>query len=163
MCKNSIGHIRKMARNILKEYFSDHQNIIKPIPIDDIAKKFNIEIHYLDSLEKSHKAIKHISPEDGRLLIGINKHYHIHSQRFSIGHELGHHFLGHPPESKYTNDEIICYNHEADEFSAEILMPLSELKQALKKDSIDDIAKALCVSRDALFIKIKNSNLLRYI
>jgi Zn-dependent peptidase ImmA (M78 family) len=164
MTNKGAGYIRKMARNVLAEYFHNSCEAIKPIPIEDIAKRNDIEIYYLEELGGNHKALKH-TQGDGRVIIGINKSYHIHSQRFSIGHELGHHFLGHPPESKCSEEEIKSYNQEADEFSAELLMPLSEVKKALKSRpvDIDGIAKKFCVSREALIIKIKNSNLLRLI
>jgi len=164
MTNKRVGYIKKMARNVLAEYFCDGGGIIKPIPVEDIARRNDIDVYYLEELGSNHKAIKH-TQEDGRVIVGINKNYHIHSQRFSIGHELGHHFLGHPPESRCSDEEIKYYNQEADEFSAELLMPLSELKKALitRPVDIDGIAKKFCVSREALIIKIKNSNLLRLI
>jgi|GEM_PF-2362188 len=161
--KKSTAYVRKMARKALKDYFNDNANTL-PVPIEDVVKKYNIEILYLDSLEPNHKAIKHVLPEENRVLFGINKNHHIHSQRFSIGHELGHHILGHPPEHSCTDDEIRLYNQEADEFSSEMLMPLSEIKSALtKKKSVAEIAKIFCVSNEALVIKIKSCNLLRYL
>ncbi|MFZ4524287.1 MAG: ImmA/IrrE family metallo-endopeptidase [Chlorobium sp.] len=160
--KKSTAHVRKMARKVLKDYFNDNANTL-PVPIEEIVKKYNIEVLYLDTLEPNHKAIKHILPEDNRVLFGINKNHHIHSQRFSIGHELGHHILGHPTESICTDEEIKLYNQEADEFSSEILMPLSEIKSALtKKKSVAEIVKIFCVSKEALVIKISSCNLLKY-
>ena len=160
--KKSTAHVRKMAKKVLKDYFNDNVSTL-PVPIEEIVKKYNIEVLYLDSLEPNHKAIKHILPEDNRVLFGINKNHHIHSQRFSIGHELGHHILGHPTESRCTDEEIRLYNQEADEFSSEILMPLSEIKSALnEKKSVAEIAKIFRVSKEALVIKISNCNLLKY-
>lgn len=157
---NRKGYIRNIARKCIKEYFKTRP-LEPPIPIEKIAKYNGFEIFELESMNENQRAIVHFIPEENRKLIGLNKKYHIHNKRFSIGHELGHYFLNHPPESECTDEEIKLYNREADEFSAELLIPLNLLKEKIRelKDA-KKIASLFLVSEEALWIKIKNQNLI---
>ena len=159
--KKRIGYARSLARKVIKEYFKKNPPETLPIPIEKIAEYNGFEIFDLDSLNANQNAIVYFLNEENRKLIGINKNYHVHNKRFSIGHELGHYFIGHPPESECTEEEVKLYNQEADEFSAEILMPLNLLKSKIKelKDA-KKVASLFLVSEQALWIKIKNQNLI---
>lgn len=155
-----IGYPRKMARQILKQYFKEHP-LKLPIPIEDIAKYLSIEIYLIDSMGKYQRALKLDLNDDKRKLIGINSSFHKHNQRFSIGHEIGHYVMEHPSEESCNDEEIKTYNREADEFSAELLMPLEVMKKELRKNNDPKIlARQFDVSEEALWIKIKNQGLL---
>ena len=157
------GYCRKLARNILTNYFKYYPPLEPPIPIEKIAEFNGFEIYELDSLNQNHRGVFFNLKEEKRKLIGINKNFHEHNKRFSIGHELGHYFLDHPPESDCSDEEIKTYNQEADEFSGELLLPLELLKTKIKtiKD-VKELAKLFQVSEQALFIKIQNQGLLKY-
>lgn len=159
-----VGYARKVARNVLKEFYGKKSPIVLPVPVNEIAESHGIEIFYLDNLEKHHRAIKQVVPDENRVLVGVNNTYHVHNQRFSIGHELGHHFLSHLPESECSEEEIKICNLEADEFSAELLMPLTELKRLITevKDT-EKIANSFKVSKEALFRKINSHGLLKHL
>lgn len=158
--KKRVGFARSKARIVLEKYLTNNPIEI-PIPMEKIAAYYGFEIYELEDLNKDHKAIKVELKEEQRKLIGLNKSYHKHSKRYSIGHELGHYFLNHPPEEECTQEEIKLYNREADEFSAELLMPLNLIKdkiQEYKKD-LKGLAKLLDVSEQALWIKIDSQKL----
>jgi Zn-dependent peptidase ImmA (M78 family) len=160
--KKRTGYIRKRARKIIDDYFTKNPPKNIPIPIDIIAQYSGFEIYELETMDSKQRAIFYNLKEEKRKLIGLNKNYHIHNKRFSIGHELGHYFLGHPPESECTEEEIKLYNQEADEFSGELLIPLELLKQKIKeiKDP-QKIATLFNVSEQALWIKIQNQGLIK--
>ena len=158
--KKRKGFARDMARKTLDEYFLRNPPIRIPIPIDKVAEFYGFEIFELNDLNEHQRAIKKEIKSENRKLIGLNASYPFVNKRFSIGHELGHHFLGHEEEDDCHNEENIVNNREADEFSAELLIPLSILKKLLKeKNSPAEIARLLIVSEQALWLKIINQNL----
>jgi len=159
--KKRSGYARDSARSLLSEYFRAYPPARIPVPVEEIVQYLGFELHLLDNLDENHRAIKLELPEEDRKLIGLNAKYHIHNRRFSIGHEIGHHVLAHPPESDCTDEEIKTYNREADEFAGELLMPLEELKRCMKSNKDPkSLAKEFLVSEQALWIKIKNQNLI---
>lgn len=160
--KKRIGFARKKARVILDKYFQDNPPVLIPIPVDKIAEHYGFEIYELTDLDKNHRGMIVNLKEENRKLIGINKNYHPNAKRFSIGHELGHYFLDHPAEDDCTEEEIIIYNKEAEEFSAELLMPFDLIKGELEKHkgNLDSFAKALGVSKEALYCKLQNQKLI---
>ncbi len=159
--KKRIGYAREEARKILKQYYgSTKKSFCPPIPVFDIAKSFGFEVDYLERIDESRSAI--MIPE--HKLIGLNKSHHIHRQRFSVGHELGHYFLNHSPEEELEKEGIDLCDKESDEFSAELLIPLELLKKQMKfEQDIEALSKTFNVSITALVIKITSQNLLKYL
>jgi Zn-dependent peptidase ImmA (M78 family) len=159
--KKRVGYPREYARKLLNEYFVLDPPFRLPIPIEKFSQFHGFEIYSLDDLFLDQRALKMEIKEEGRKLIGLNAKHHRHSQRFSIGHELGHFFLGHPLEDDSEEDEIKLYNQETDEFSAELLIPLDQLKAELHKSKdVNKVARIFDVSEEAIWIEIKNQNLL---
>ncbi len=156
--KKRIGFARNHARNLLERFKSAMVPKIEyEVPIIDIAKYLGFHIENLDSMADHHSAI--IYPDN--MLIGLNKNHHEHRQRFSLGHELGHYLLKHPPEFELPLEEIKICNREADEFSGELLVPLESLKRALKlTQNISELANLYNVSQEVLTIRLLNQNLL---
>jgi len=162
--KKRIGFCREMARKKLDKFFSKFPPFILPIPVFEIVKSFGYEIYPLNDLGKHQRAIKYEIKSENRKLIGLNSTYPLVNQRFSLGHELGHELLGHPNEDECDEDERKVCDREADEFSAELLIPFDDLKIKLKKKvSIPELARIYLVSEQALILKINNQNLLKYI
>lgn len=156
-----IGYARQKARTVLHEYFTKKPPVRLPIPVREIAEFHGFEVYELKTMSKHQRAIKKDLLSENRKLIGLNASYHRHNQRFSIGHELGHHFLGHPPEEDCDDDQIKVFNNEADEFSGELLMPLDMLKQKLVElKNVPKVAQAFDVSEQALWIKISSQRLM---
>lgn len=164
LSQKQIAFCRQKARNVLKEFEDNIGKIQPPVPIIEIASFHGFEIYHLDTIPNEQSAIIILDSDSGRRLIGINSSHHENRQRFSIGHELGHYFLGHPPEKDCNEDEIKFYNRQADEFSAELLIPLELLKLSIKEiKDVRLLAKLFEVSEEAMWIKIKQQRLLNNI
>jgi Zn-dependent peptidase ImmA (M78 family) len=89
-------------------------------------------------------------------LIGVNGKHHRHRRRFTIGHELAHIILKHPPESHCTAKEIVLYNSEADACAAELLMPTDVLSRWLPlTQNVANLAYTFDVSEEAMKVKIQ--------
>jgi Zn-dependent peptidase ImmA (M78 family) len=89
-------------------------------------------------------------------LIGVNGRHHRHRRRFTIGHELAHILLKHPPESHCTAKEIALYNSEADACAAELLMPANLLSRWLPiTRSISNLAYTFDVSEEAMKVRLR--------
>ncbi|MBW2364284.1 MAG: ImmA/IrrE family metallo-endopeptidase [Deltaproteobacteria bacterium] len=159
--KKRIGFARNHARNLLERFKSAKVPKIEyEVPIIDIAKYLGFHIENLNSMADHHSAI--IYPDN--MLIGLNKNHHEHRQRFSLGHELGHYLLKHPPEFELPLEEIKICNREADEFSGELLVPLESLKRSLNHTkSISDLTHLFNVSQEVITIRLLNQNLLKKI
>lgn len=157
--KKRIGFARKQARSLLEKFKSaTGPKIEYEVPIINLAEYLGFHIENLDSMADHHSAI--IYPDD--MLIGLNKSHHPHRQRFSLGHELGHFLLKHPPEFELPPEEARICNREADEFSGELLVPLESLKRSLNHTkSISDLAHLFNVSQDVITIRLLNQNLLK--
>jgi Zn-dependent peptidase ImmA (M78 family) len=88
--------------------------------------------------------------DDEGWLIEVNADRSLTTQRFSVGHELGHKKMGHRGCGTDAKQE-----REANVFAAELLMPLSLLKKAIGKHrSLGDLARLFQVSKEAMQIKL---------
>ena len=133
----SLGEIREIANNILKEI--DYYSGCGATPIVKIAKEFDFKT-YKEELKDNKSGDIHINGETAEKyghdkIILVNKEDELFHQRFVVAHELAHYlfeFLGNP---EYTNKKIQFADtyrknmHEtpqekrANTFAAEILMP----------------------------------------
>lgn len=103
--------------------------------------------------------------EDGVKAIGVNEHHALVRRRFSVAHELGHFLNGHEPvdhslthvdtRPSYLNPHN-RQEREADEFAAELLMPLPWLKQDVAQFGLDvpTLARRYGVSEQAMWIQL---------
>jgi len=149
--KKRIGYCRKLARSVIQRYEKEHGIINPPVPIEDIARWSGFSVELLERIGDEHSALM----LNDQKLIGINKNHHVHRRRFSLGHELGHFYLDHPPEDDCDEEEIKLYNQEADEFSSELLIPLHLLKESLKDTTdINLLSKLFLVSSSAMTVKM---------
>lgn len=155
------GYVRNMARKILSQEYKILNEDCLPINIEKIARNLGFEIQLLDRMEDHHSALI-LKIQDVKL-IGLNKKHHIHRRRFSLGHELGHYILDHPPEEDCKEDEIKIFNQEADEFAGELLVPYQLLKELIHSNSIDELSKLFLVSRDVIIIRAQNTRLFSYL
>lgn len=125
-----IKEIEQKAEEILE--ISGKREI--PVPVEEIAKHFNLRIGKAPSEEYSGLLLR----KDNSALIGVNNSESPRRQRFTIAHELGHFFL-HP-----TNEAFVDYRksenkprtpkeREADVFAATLLMPRKEITNDFTK------------------------------
>lgn len=158
------GYTREMARKILREC-----GITTP-PVDlkiILAKKgyTYLEVNtFLDNID----AI--FLNKDDQIYAAVNARHHIHRQRFSLAHELGHILLVHdidyykhnitldnPPISKTHNTVETYFEKEANTFAGELLVPLDMLKKEFRKtNDINNLSKVFLVSKEVVSVAISN-------
>lgn len=98
--------------------------------------------------------------------IAYNQNHHVHRQRFSVAHEIGHFIMNHPirtPDFNLSsNDE---HELEANQFAAELLMPLEFLKIDFKNGLVDisELSEKYWVSKEAMGWRIQDPLVLRNI
>lgn len=156
-----IGVARQLARKLLKE-----TNLsIPPISLGKIILHLQMEKDLAvqpveDFGEKISGVIVMI--EDSTT-IGFNKKQHWYRRRFTIAHEIGHLQMN---TTCAGIEEALLDNSatetDANEFAAELLMPLMCLKQDFKNGikNIDDLSERYRMSKEAIGWKIIHSGVL---
>jgi Zn-dependent peptidase ImmA (M78 family) len=140
------------AREILAQYAKGRNLLKPPIRIESIAEWLGFQVILLYTVGEEFSGLVSTRQK----LIGINGKHHRHRRRFTIGHELAHVLLKHPPESHCTPREIAHYNAEADECAAELLMPASLLAQWLPiTRNVSNLAYAFDVSEEAMAVRMR--------
>lgn len=151
--KPRIGAARNAARQLLKQAKATDY----PIKLVEIAKHvpdLNITgVELEDEISGMQATYKGIS------FIRYNKRHSTKRNRFTVSHELAHAVLGHKAMCSRTSfgskepSEI-----EADQFAAELIMPLAMLKKALDTNStVDGLARAFWVSKDAMGWRVRKT------
>ncbi|MGH6810780.1 MAG: ImmA/IrrE family metallo-endopeptidase [Methylocella sp.] len=147
-----------------------------PVPVDRIAKTLGAQLRY-SPLDEELSGMIFI--KGGTPIIGVNALHHPNRQRFTIAHEIGHLELHRdvissavhvdkqfPILMRDANSAIGTEKMEieANRFAAELLMPLALIDQILAgrpfdiddESPLDDLAKKLRVSKQALEYRIRN-------
>jgi Zn-dependent peptidase ImmA (M78 family) len=168
--KPQIATARKLARKIIEE-----MGVQKPpIRINDIYKHLKqnrnnrVEITSFNFGENTDGQTVEI---EGSSLVGYNDDKHIHRKRFTVAHELGHMLLGHTNTNSshefdvYDGEGFDPKEVEANQFAAELLIPLLLVKKEIESGTtdIEELARIFWVSKEAMFRKIINSGLLNKI
>ncbi|MBU2015925.1 MAG: ImmA/IrrE family metallo-endopeptidase [Alphaproteobacteria bacterium] len=142
-----------------------------PIPVDRVAKNLGIVVQHLP-LDDELSGMSFV--KDGLSVIVINAGHHPNRQRFTLAHELGHHILHR--EYLLNNvhvDKVVLHRNnrssdgvdnkeiQANAFAAELLMPMSKVRQHKDIDINDEsevatVAKLFKVSSSAMAIRINN-------
>lgn len=146
--ENGLGPNVGGARNIARKLLKDAK--IKTIPvslwvvIDHMKARHDLYVMRSD-FENVDGALVTLGDEPP--LIGFNPDRAWVRRRFTLAHEIGHYLLGHG-----TCDESNQYaEQEANQFAAELLIPLAMIKADFKKQpDLDALAKKYIVSREAL-------------
>ncbi len=156
-----IGYVRKFARTLLQ------RNGIKSPPVDlkALIEKEGLEYEEVDYFPDDVDAL--IIHHEGIITAAVNKNHAPNRRRFSLAHELGHHFL-HADRSvleetttidSTTDRENIhgkdVFEAEADCFAGELLIPLPFLKTTYKSGmTTADLATVFQVSEQVAAIAI---------
>ena len=154
-----VGYAREMARSLLKDIDKNALPVKLSKVIAEIKKYDLLSVKGMD-FDKLDGINMRVGEE---YRIYFNKNKHIHRNRFTVAHELGHHVLCHTkktysPADFYSSDPE---EKEANEFAAELLIPTKMLKQFYREGlKIPDLSQLFCVSPDALSIKIGSCGLL---
>ena len=153
--------VRQMARKVLAD------SKIKAPPVDLLRILTAHGIGY-EEVDDFPDTVDALFIEDGaKVYAAVNARQHLHRQRFSLAHELGHYFLHRDgmPEDAVTidspptgEDEIGAPTKspaeiEADLFAGELLVPLEMLKAHVSK-GIPELSKIFVVSEQVISIAI---------
>lgn len=147
-----FGEAVDAARRALAE-FSRREGLTRPpVPIDRIAGMLGYRIVRLHDVPDEFSGM--VSPREA--LIGVNGRHHEHRRRFTIGHEIGHVLLCHPPEARCTAVRARLHNLEADRCASELLMPARLLVPLLEEGwEPAALARLFGVSVEALEVRLK--------
>ncbi len=158
--KPRIGFARQTARKLLTDVGIKSPPVLIRDIINHIKKEKDLSI-YPWAFGNDTDGIQ--ITEGDTATIGYNKTQHPHRQRFTVAHEIGHLLLGHTGENFVLDlnsrkpEEI-----EANQFAAELLMPLEMLKKDFQngKKNAKDIAKAYNVSEEAVWWRLYDCKLI---
>lgn len=141
------------AREALSEYGRSHPHLNAPISMESMAGWLGFQVVLLYTVGDEFSGLVSLPQK----LIGVNGRHHRHRRRFTMGHELAHILLRHPPESHSSAREIILYNAEADACAAELLIPTPMLtRQLLITKNIAALASHFDVSEEAMQVRLKS-------
>ncbi|MFT9365907.1 MAG: ImmA/IrrE family metallo-endopeptidase [Gluconobacter sp.] len=145
-----------------------------PIDPEVIAKKAGLRVEDMDPFrenEEQNAIGAYWPPEKGKpAVIEIDRDEPINRVRFTLAHELGHHFLGHNEKMhRDTTKQFNIYNFDpresaANSFAAKILMPAQYVKVLIENKKIVDLkelAKIFRVSEVAMKIRLENLNYIK--
>jgi Zn-dependent peptidase ImmA (M78 family) len=158
--KARIKIAKQFAKKLLEQTGLKSAPIVLNEIIKQVRKTMNVEIHARDlgSIDGLHFF------ENGRAIIGYNNKKSIVRQRFTVAHELGHVILGHADsETKldFCNDDP--KEVEANQFAAELLMPIDSFKQDYEKldGDVESLARLYNVSKDAAWWHVYNHKIFK--
>lgn len=137
------GHAREMARQVLR----DHQIVRPPVVVHSLARKCGFDIGET-------KTLGTLSARLVGKVIEVNANDPAVRQRFSVAHELGHHFL----RTRHGDGQLA--EQEANAFAGELLVPGQMLRVSMEQ-TIDtgELARLFKVSRQALEIAAQHHKL----
>lgn len=160
------------ARNVARKQIIEAGIISPPISVAKIAELNKLEIFEYSKLPDSISALI----EPSKKIILINPSHNEVRKRFSIAHEIGHYVLGHFDDDLFEDnnkdeveEESMRIKHSADketeanEFAAELLMPLRLVKNEYSKGKDPKaLAKIFNVSEQAMWIRLSSLRLIKY-
>lgn len=127
MCYNNYYGIYKVSRNASWQFLIDNHVSELPLKLGSICHNLGYKIlednkiHYL---QQNQRGITFYNDNSWNII--INNNLTSQSQRYTIAHELGHIFLGHPLlDCKYGRTFNInnTFEYQAERFAIDILAP----------------------------------------
>lgn len=151
-----IGFSRNKARYILKGIGFKEPPVILSDVVNSLKESENLKVK---AWNLGNKVSGVLAIEGKSSYIGYNINQHQHRQRFTVAHEIGHLVLGHSRHSSNKSDSIEV---EANNFAAELLMPLQTLKEnyfSLKDVKV--LARKFFVSEEAMWRRLMECKLIK--
>ena len=158
-----VGWARNQARKVLNRL----EIAEPPVDVAQVAKQLGIKLADDREFESDISSLLLVKGDE--FIICVNKMHHAHRRRFSIAHEIGH-FLLHKDEAPYFDKDYEVYFRanaaespddlrevEANQFAAELLMPLSMIRNDLNRTpppTASDLAKKYKVSEQAMTFRL---------
>lgn len=169
--KARIGQARNLARNVLKKAAIKEPPTSLRTIILYLQKEHDLEVVASPNLQESVSGL--LVTVETELLdeqtdrydeIHYNEKHSWHRKRFTIAHEIGHLlFNTHCNKSFHSYDFVSDpIETEANQFAAELLIPLASIKKDLVKPgvTVPELAWKYIVSNEAMGWKISSCNLL---
>lgn len=166
-----IGQARNLARDLLKKACIKEPPTSLRTIIKHLQKEHNLEVFSSSDLQSSMSGML-VTVETDLLdeqtdkynEIHYNEKHSWHRKRFTIAHELGHLlFNTHCNKSFHSFDFVKDpIETEANQFAAELLIPLASIKKDLVQPGVNvpELAWKYIVSQEAMGWKISSCNLL---
>ncbi len=155
---------RNFARKMARKLLADCGIIHVPISLEIILEYLKIKSLEADNLPESYDA--YIVNFDNEWYALLKKGQHVHRQRFSLAHEIGHLQLKHdiswhtagtidePPARRTYYDYEKGLEIEANVFAGELLVPYDLLKKEYKKTAnLEVLSQIFKVSREVMTIQ----------
>ena len=161
----NIGLARKHARILLKKIGCDKA----PVLLSEVVRYLKSENDIKFSAWDFDDSVSGLLIEDEEMTaVGYNENHHVHRQRFTVAHELGHYIMSHNNQRKnegFSLESNDPHEKEANTFASELLMPLSFLKEDLKKGNVnvEVFAEKYWVSKEAMGWRLRDSTVFKYI
>jgi len=158
--KPRIGGARNTARKLLKDMkINQAPTTIKDV-VNHIKKTSDLSV-YPWAFGDNTDGIQITHGESAT--IGYNQNQHRHRQRFTVAHEIGHFVMGHTNKnSTFDLNSKKPEEIEANQFAAELLIPLALLNKELKNGNkdVEKIAEVFDVSEESVWWKLRECNLI---
>jgi hypothetical protein len=165
--KIRIGVARTLARNLLKKAKIKEPPTSLRVVIKYLQEKYNLAIFSNPTLNNNMSGM--LVRIDNELLdeqsggyseIHYNAKHSWHRNRFTIAHEIGHLILETSCDKSFLSFDTVSnpIEIEANQFAAELLMPVAAVKKDLKTPGvkIPELAWKYIVSQEALGWKISS-------
>jgi Zn-dependent peptidase ImmA (M78 family) len=162
----NTSEIESRASQILKEHglFS--------LPVDPVSLANNIGIKVNNAVFSDDNLSGLIAKRGSSISILVNKSDPPYRKRFTIAHELGHHFLHLLSDGEFVDKKVDLFRDteggdqskkievQANQFAAALLMPSELVKSEYKKNNdISDLARKFNVSEDAMGYRLQRLRL----
>lgn len=158
-----LNRRKTIVKSLAAKMIKTHKSGV-PVDIHRLATNLGFTVENDDDPDDKDSAVTSLK----LMIIMLNPNHHIHRQRFSLGHEIGHYILKHDSERNSPTEDGETYKdmckrleHEADLFSACILMPEQHFKQTFSKGaSPEELTRIYQVSKEAVWIRLKDLRLI---
>jgi len=167
-----------LARRKAKELLAEAKVKVAPVPVEQLANFSGADVHY-EPFSGELSGMVHRQP-NGKAVIGVNALHSPTRQRFTIAHELGHLILHKDEQFHVDESSPIGFRNalsslavdadeiEANQFAAELLMPVSLLNAEIAKipaktgteEAITMLAEVFGVSEQAMTFRLSGLGLL---
>jgi Zn-dependent peptidase ImmA (M78 family) len=160
------NQIETKASQILKEHG------LFLIPVDPVTLANNIGIKVNNAVFSDDNLSGLIAKRGSNVSILVNKSDPPYRKRFTIAHELGHHFLHLLSDGEFVDNKVDLFRDgeggdqskkvevQANQFAAALLMPSELLKNEYRKNNdISDLARKFNVSEEAMGYRLQRLRL----
>lgn len=169
--KARIGSARKLARDLLKKAKVKEPPTSLRVVITHLQKEYELGVFPNPNLRDGMSGMlvtietEKLDEQDERYdEIHYNEKQSWHRKRFTIAHEIGHLLLNTSCSKSFASFDFVKdpIEIEANQFAAELLIPLASINKDLKSPGVKvpELAWKYIVSQEAMGWKISSCNLL---